>query len=461
MYKRYESYKDSGIEWIGEIPEHWEENKLKYMAYVKSSNVDKKVEEDEQEVSLCNYVDVYYNDFIDSNIKFMKATARSEEIDKFELQAGDVIITKDSETWDDIAVPAYVPYKLAKVLCGYHLALVRSFNSKSLGRYIFRAFSSNGIRDQFMVSANGITRFGLSISSLKTALFPCPPLYEQKAIANYLDYKTSEIDSLIADKEKLIEKLEEYKKSIITEAVTKGLDPDVEMEDSGIEWIGEIPEHWEMKKIKYLLKRERNSIKVGPFGSQLTSENMKHNSIKVYNQRNVYDKNFSIGENYISLEKYGELKSFTVYPGDILITTRGTIGKASIVPDNTEKGILHPCLMRIQVKENYALPRLIEEIFNETYLLFNQILYESNATTIDVIYSETLKNLIIPLPSYDEQEVILKKIDESKEFYEGLIKKIQNQVINLKQYRQSLIYEAVTGKIDVREYEPERSEQLA
>ena len=224
MYKRYEKYKDSGIEWIGEIPEHWEENKLKHMAYVKSSNVDKKVEEDEKEVLLCNYVDVYYNDFIESNIEFMKATAKSEEIDKFELQAGDVIITKDSETWNDIAVPAYVPYKLDNVLCGYHLALIRCFQNKSIGRYIFRAFSSNGIRDQFMVSANGITRFGLSINSLKSALFPCPPLFEQKAIANYLEQKALEIDSLIANNYEYITKLKEYRQSLIYEAVTGKID---------------------------------------------------------------------------------------------------------------------------------------------------------------------------------------------------------------------------------------------
>ncbi len=123
--KTYDKYKSSGIDWIGDIPEHWEAKKLKFVATVQSSNVDKKSFPDETSVSLCNYVDVYKNDFINDSISFMEATATEREIEKFILNEGDVLITKDSETPDDIANPALVKKDFENVICGYHLAQIK------------------------------------------------------------------------------------------------------------------------------------------------------------------------------------------------------------------------------------------------------------------------------------------------------------------------------------------------
>jgi type I restriction enzyme, S subunit len=458
MYKRYERYKDSGIEWIGEIPEHWEEIKLKYMAYVKSSNVDKKIEEDEQEVLLCNYTDVYYNDTIDSNIEFMKATAKSEEIDKFELQSGDVIITKDSETWDDIAVPAYVPYKFDKVICGYHLALVRSFSNKSLGRYIFRAFSSDGIRDQFMVSANGITRFGLSISSIKSALFPCPPLHEQKNIANFLDHKTSEIDSLIVDKEELIKKLEEYKQSIISEAVTKGLNPDVRMKDSGIEWIGEIPEHWDIKKVKHLTSYI-GSGKTPRGGSEIYSDT----GVLFLRSQNVYSHGLKLTDRvYISEEIDFEMRNTRVKSLDILLNITGaSIGRSSIVPEVFQKANVnqHVCIIRPLLDK--VIPSLLHKHIMSK-MVQDQIFMHQNGSSREGLNFVQVANLVLAMPPIiKEQEELSCSLDEIIVSTEALIQGILEGIKTLKLYRQALIYEAVTGKIDVRDYQSERSEKLA
>lgn len=241
--KPYPAYKDSGIEWIGEIPEHWDIQKLKYVAYVKNSNVDKKSFEDEQPVRLCNYLDVYNNEFITSDMNFMEATATSAEIDRFILRKGDTLITKDSEDWEDIAVPAYVLSDMQGVLCGYHLAQIRPNQSFLQGGYLFRSFCATSLNEQFKVAANGITRFGLGKYYIDNSLFLIPLIEEQQSIADYLDRKTALIDKLIGKKKRQIGLLAEQRQAVINQAVTKGLGPNVEMKDSGIEWLGEIPKH--------------------------------------------------------------------------------------------------------------------------------------------------------------------------------------------------------------------------
>jgi len=216
--------KDSGVEWLGEVPEEWKVRKLKHIASVKFSSVDKKTEEGEQPVCLCNYVDVYYNDYITSELDLMKATASVSEIQKFTLRGGDILITKDSESWDDIAVPAYVSSYLNDVLCGYHLAQIRPNISLSDGEYLFRSFYAHGINDQFRVAATGVTRYGLGKYWLDNSLFLVPPLSEQRAIAAFLDRETEHIDTLTTKIQKSISKLREYRTALISAAVTGKID---------------------------------------------------------------------------------------------------------------------------------------------------------------------------------------------------------------------------------------------
>src|SRR5437870_6355191 len=149
----------------------------------------------------------------------MAATATPEQVRRFSLRAGDVLVTKDSESWTDIAVPAVVTSDLPDVLCGYHLALVRPA-SNSHGAFLARAFSAIGPRDQFQVAANGITRFGLSSDAIRTSLFAIAPVKEQRAIAAFLDRETARIDALVAKKGWLIELLREKRSALITRAVT-------------------------------------------------------------------------------------------------------------------------------------------------------------------------------------------------------------------------------------------------
>lgn len=232
-WKRYSEYKDTENTLINEIPSHWSLKKLKYIASIRFSNVDKKSYEGQLDVRLCNYVDVYYNDFITDELDLMTATASEAEISKFKLRKGDVIITKDSESWDDIAVPAFVPRDYDDVICGYHLAMIRPHLDIVDGNYLFLCFMARGINDQFRIAATGVTRYGLGKYWLDNALFPVPPLEEQIKIVSYITKKLERISSLKNRVELLAgaisstnnnSLLSEYKTSLITSAVCGKID---------------------------------------------------------------------------------------------------------------------------------------------------------------------------------------------------------------------------------------------
>jgi len=210
--------KDSDIDWLGEIPEHWEVKKLKYLANANPSNIDKKSKDGEDKVLLCNYVDVYKNDFINSELDFMKATASESQIEKFILEKGDVIATKDSETPDDIGNPALVIEDFENVVCGYHLTHIKPININ--GDFLFRFIQTQFIKSYFEVSANGVTRYGLGVDKFNSALILCPPEEEQIAIVQFIETEISQINTKAEKTKKLIELLGEYKQSLISEVVT-------------------------------------------------------------------------------------------------------------------------------------------------------------------------------------------------------------------------------------------------
>jgi type I restriction enzyme S subunit len=446
----YSSYRNTDLPWLGQIPAHWEVKRLKHVTNVTFSSVDKLSHEDEKPVLLSNYVDVYKNEQITAELEFMKATASDDEIKNFTLRKDDVMITKDSESWDDIAIPAYVPNDLENVLCGYHLALIRPNPNKMDGKFLLRALQSKTIRYQFEVEATGITRYGIDQYAIGSTFFPVPPLPEQQVIAAYLDHQTAKIDALIAKKERLLDLLAEQRAALISQAVTKGLNPDVKMKDSGVAWLGQVPSHWEVMPLKRAVANRVGAIKTGPFGSQLLSSEMIEGDIKIYNQRSVIDKDFTSGENYITKAKYKELEAFRTYPGDVLLTTRGTIGKVAILPKDAEFGILHPCLMRIQPHQKKLLAEYLALLIQDSSLLRTQLILLSNATTIDVIYSETMKKMIIPLPSLTEQKEIIDFIKKESSKIDILVAKVETVIERLREYRAALVSCAVTGKIQVK-----------
>ena len=434
MNKAYETYKDSGIEWIGKIPSHWEAIPLRrHISLSKGSKP-------EDLTDFANGYPYLTMDYLRGRDgKMILYPARTDGLEL--IDNNEIIVL-----WDGANAGEFMLSK--KGYLGSTMAKINVNQERYNKDYFFLLLKS--LEQASKDFANGTTIPHFDSSILNDYYYPCPPLAEQQAIAAYLDEKCGKVDSLVAELEQQLSDLSDLKKSEITRVVTKGLDPNVPLKDSGIDWIGQIPEGWEVRKIKNFLSNETNNIKVGPFGSSLSGNDIDTEGVFwVYNQRTVLDDNFIINNMFVSKEKYNELISFSVFPGDILITTRGTIGKVAIVPSEAPKGILHPCVIRFRIDEMKLLKRFLVYIFNDCDIISDQIKYGSNSTTIEVLYSNTLKDLKLPSPPLEEQQAIADYLDAYCSKIDATISEIKAQIADLKLYKQSLISEAVTGKICV------------
>jgi type I restriction enzyme S subunit len=434
-WQPYPAYKPSGVEWLGDIPAHWEVRKLKHAASVTFSTVDKHTFEGEQPVRLCNYVDVYYNDLITEELEFMKATATSREVARFTLRQGDVLVTKDSESWEDIAVSAYVPSTLSNVVCGYHLAHVRPDCEVTDGKYLFRAFQARGINDQFRVAANGITRYGLPKSGIDNSLFLTPPLDEQRAIAAFLDRETTRLDALMAKKQRLIELLQEQRTALISQAVTKGLDPNVAMKDSGVAWLGEIPVHWEVARAKqvsgvFIPQRNKPDLNSDTGLPWITMEDIARPSV-----------DGSIATRFVTESAAREADSKPLPKDSVIVSCVGNLGIASV---NTEPVIINQQLQAY-------LPKRINGWFLRYLVGISKPYFDiaANATTLAYVNREGFAELPVVVPSVDEQAAIVLHLDQATKKIDLLIAKVNDAIERLREYRTALIAAAVTGKIKV------------
>ena len=440
----YPEYRNSGVKWLGKIPAHWDVRRLKTIASVRLSNVDKHSEEGEVAVKLCNYVDVYYNDLITADLDFMSATATPEQVRRFLLRVGDVLITKDSESWNDIAVPAVVGEDLSGVLCGYHLAHITP-GADLDGRFLARQFSAIGTRDQFYVAANGITRFGLGGDAIRTGVFPVAPVEEQRAIADFLDRETAKIDALVARKERLIELLQEKRTALITRAVTRGLDPNVPMKDSGVQWLGEIPAHWEVKRLWHLTPSERKImygiVLPGPDvddgvpivkGGDVAASGLRLEALS--------KTTFEIESRYIRSRLAG---------GDLVYAIRGSIGDVEMVPAELDGANLTQDAARVAYTQTTHGHWLMYAL--RSNIAFSQLEAGALGATIKGINIRDLKRVLIPVPSKCEQERIAGCLDTATARTSALAGKVHEAIEHLREFRATLISAAVTGKIDVRE----------
>ena len=435
-YRHYPAYKDSGVEWLGEIPAHWDVKRLKEIATVQLSNIDKKTLKGQEAVRLCNYVDVYYNEKIGPQIDFMPATATCDQIRRFSLRSSDVLITKDSETWTDIAVPAVVTEDLPDTLCGYHLAHIRP-NGWCDGTFLSRSIAAIGPRDQYQIAANGITRFGLTRDAIRSATLVVPPQAEQRAIAAFLDRETAKVDALVAKKERLIELLQEKRTALISRAVTKGLDSDVPMKDSGVEWLGEIPAHWEVKKNQWLFHE-----------SNLRSISGEEELLAVSHITGVTSRSEKPDVAMIEAESYEGYKLCSA--GDLAVNTMwawmGALGVAF------KKGMVSPSYNVYHTNCDDIVAEYYDHLSRiSTHVV--EITRQSKGVWSSRLrlYPDAFRSIMTPLPPKLEQCTIAAYLDGETAKIDALVAKIQEAIDRLQELRTALISAVVTGKIDVRE----------
>lgn len=283
---------------------------------------------------------------------------------------------------------------------------------------------------------------------------PLPSFFLQRRIAAYLDRQTEKIDRLMNLRKRQIELLKEQRAAIIQRAVTRGLKPDAPRKDSGIPWLGEIPAHWEVKRGRFLVLQGRSSIKPGPFGTQLKTGDYVPEGVKVFNQETVINGDFGRGEDFVPSEKFEQLSEFETKPGDLLLTTRGTIGRCAIVPKGIPKAIIHPCLMRIRLDPQVMTNEYAVAVIENTNLFLRQVNYLSNATTIEVIYSENFRQVFFPVPPLEEQNTITAWLNNPNQPINSTINCYSRQLALLAEYRAALIHECVTGRKEIPEMPP-------
>jgi type I restriction enzyme S subunit len=439
--RRYDSYKDSGVEWIGEIPTEWGIKRLKNVSDVKPSNVDKHIFPDEIQVRLCNYTDVYYNDFITNSTELKNGSCTTDEFEKFKISKGDVIITKDSESPDDIGIPTLVKDNFEDVVCGYHLTLIKPQTIN--GGFIFRFIQSDRTRRYFEIHSNGITRYGLGKSSIENLFLPYPPLPEQQQIVSYLDTKTSLIDSLIEKTKLKIQLLKENRTSLINEVVTKGLNPNVEMKDSGVEWIGEIPSHYQIGKLKHLCKENQRSL------SNSTDPNYELNYIEIsdVNSEGV------IGNTtpYIFSESPSRCRRI-VQKGDVIVSTVRTYLKSIGLIENEVEDLICSTGFSVLTPNSGINSKYLFYLLRTEWFI-SMVISKSEGVSYPSIQSEKLVNIDVVFCELMEQNQIVSYLDEHTQLIDKTISVEERRIELLKEYRQSLISEVVTGKRKVVTYE--------
>lgn len=396
---RYEEYKDSDVEWIGEIPAGWEVRRISSLYEARNEKVS---DRDYPPLSVT----------MQGVIPQLETAAKTQDGENRKLvKSGDFAINSRSDRRGACGISAYdgSVTLITNVLAPKDRA---SMNP----RYYSYLFRSEGFADEYYRQGTGIVDdlWSTNWARMKNILVACPSLAEQASIAEHLDAKTTEIDSLVEDCEREVELLQEYRKAVISEAVTKGLDPNAPMKDSGIDWIGEIPEGWSLIKAKYVVRVEHGT------------DPLSEGGIPVY------------GSGEKSFKTCGEYKE----PPATLV---GRKGATLHIPHYVET--------RYWNVDTAFNVNAIKGVYSDKFyyylaMNFDYKLYLSH-TTLPSMTQTAYENMVLPFPPYAEQQLIVKSIDTKTAEIDSLIADYQAMADKLREYRKSLISEAVTGKFKV------------
>ena len=427
--------KDSGIEWIGEIPKDWEITKIGMLYNLRITKV-----------SDTDYAPLSVTKM--GVLPQLETVAKTNAHDDRKLvKKGDFVINSRSDRRGSCGISNY--YGSVSLIN----IVLEPKNNMSSGYYSC-LFKTVQFADEFYKNGHGIVDdlWATGWQDMKRIILPVPHYSEQQQIANYLDTKCSEIDATAEDIQKEISLLEDYKKSVITEAVTKGLNPDVEMKDSGIEWIGEIPKDWEFPKITHILDYTHPyPIGDGDHGT-IKAENYSEEGIPFIRVQNLGFATELIMNNvvYITEKQNNGIINSTLYPNDILFAKTGaTIGKVGIMPENIKKANTTSHVGKITVSEE-VVPKYIFYVLS-SFIGYKQFwdiaLMKSTRPELSI---DEIKTLHVLLPkTKEEQQQIADYLDTKCSEIDSLIADKKRQLDILADYKKSLIYEYVTGKKEV------------
>lgn len=439
--KQYESYKDSGIEWLGMIPSLWGVSKLKHHAKIVLGKMLMSVPPEGQEAdySLEKYLksrnigwlEVFTDDNDVEEMWFNQA-----EKDLYELKPNDIVMNEGGDI-GKVALWKEQPYKCYIQNSVNKLTAKDDIDPRYLVYLIFSISQTN----YFWSVANPVSIAHLTKEKLSETPIVIPSLDEQQIIASYLDNKVDQIDSIIAEKKVMVEDLQNYCKSIITETVTRGMNPDVPMKNSGIDWMGTIPEHWKIAKTSYLFEE---------IGSGTTPNTNNENyyvedGINWLQTGDLNDGYIDKTTKHISLKALEENTALRIYPkGSLVIAMYGaTIGKVGIL--NIETTTNQACC--VLANSQNLLRKYAYYAFIASKQSLVNLAFGGGQPNIS---QAIIRNHKLPVPPLEEQQAIITHLDSKMQGLDFSISELQLQIEDLKSYKVSLITEAVTGKVDLR-----------
>ena len=403
---------------------YWPRVPLKAVANVLVSHVDKKAVHGELPIRLCNYVDVYYNETITSGLAFMEATANARDRAVFGLQGGDVLITKDSETAEDIAQAAYVPETLHDVVCGYHLAILRPRHTSSVcGRYLFWAIKSAEVRGYLASAASGVTRFGLRQAALASVSIPVPSLPEQRGIADYLDRETARIDALLMATRQMADLLEERWQGVLETSIRTLVDCH-----------DQIP-------LKYACREIVVGIVVTPSAWYAEVGVPALRGVNVRPGHIILDDLVYLTKEGDALHAKSRLNT-----GDVIIVRTGQAGTAAVVPADLDGA---NCIDLVIIRPGPDLdPHFLEFVLNSDWL--QKHIDEHSVGSIQSHFNVgAAKSVPIPRVPLDEQARVVQELRAERDHAQAVIDRLQHRMRILGERRQSLIAAAIAGQVDV------------
>ncbi|EEK43029.1 TPA: restriction endonuclease subunit S [Bacillus nitratireducens] len=429
-YKQYKQHKDSSVEWIGEIPQHWEIKKVSAIFEQRSEKVSDK---DFEPLSVTKM----------GILKQLENVAKTDNNDnRKKVLKNDFVINSRSDRKGSCGVSQFDGS--VSLIC----TVIKPKTKNTYMDYYHHLFRNKMFSEEFYRWGRGIVDdlWSTRWDEFKRILIPSPPYEEQKSIANYLNYIYETIENLINNKKQQMATLQQYRQSLITETVTCGLNPYAKMKDSGLEWIGQIPSHWEIKKNKMITNSITVGIVITPSKYYIEGEG----GIPCLRSLNVKEGEIiNTDLVYISNESNELLSKSKIYEGDLVSIRTGDTGVTSVVPKEYDgANCIDLIIIRKSTKINSAFL---------CYLLNSNVAKQqyrnlSGGAIQQHFNIEMAKNTYITYPPFEEQLEIVNYLDLKTTEIDSVIKKIKEQIILLEKYRQSLIYEAVTGKIDVRSY---------
>lgn len=436
-YKAYPEYKDSGVEWLGGVPKHWSAKSLKFLCTFNDQVISESAGHDYE----IEYVDIGSVNSSQGITKtetmlLSKAPSRARRL----VKDGDVIIST-VRTYLEAISPIINPPENMVVSTGFAVIRPSIGLNHAFAAYCLRA---SGFIKEVVARSVGVSYPAINASDLVNIPVPNMPLTEQLRIANFLDHETAKIDNLIEKQQQLIELLKEKRQAVISHAVTNGLNPDVPMKDSGVEWLGSIPKHWLCTKIKYVAiltpKKSSVNFKINNECTFIPMEKLKRNSLVTDESKLIRD--VISGYTYFEDDDLLLAKVTPCFENKNIAVARGLVN--SIGFGSTEIYVLRPTE---KIRVNYLLYRLQEDNF---------IRAATGAMTgaggLKRVPSDFLLNYPIAIPPKSEMDAIVDYLNAQEVHYDLMERNAKQAVQLLKERRTALISAAVTGKIDVRDW---------